>query len=278
MSSANWKSKQTATTPTTNPAAPTNFRRKRRHSEPHLSATKPYKNFVTHWKLDTKKPTPASTPPITSSSASPSPSPTTSSPRDFNHNGNNNPNRSPQSDPRKAIFNTYKKDGNLSPSPSPAVRPAPSPAAPNARWGRRGSLPFIYDSNGNGNGDTSRSVIIEERLETIPEISFPPAHHEYQFPPITLNFPSPVQDDILFRSRADLAPFLNHRSKESQEVIDKTLPSLQSLLQTVRDVSLSDSEDQYGEPDSSANAYDDAIQPPRSYTVRRRMSIDSLLE
>ncbi|KYQ89163.1 hypothetical protein DLAC_10409 [Tieghemostelium lacteum] len=55
---------------------PTDFssgsgRRKRRNSEPGLMVQRSYKNFITHWKLDTKKPS-ANTPSSTSSSSTPS--------------------------------------------------------------------------------------------------------------------------------------------------------------------------------------------------------------
>lgn len=244
---------------TNNSGLPTNFRRKRRHSEPHLQATKPYKNFVTHWKLETKKP--AQQPPPQPSSAGSSPH--------LQHEQNYPPNPaaggnwSPSTSEALKSFQQFKKDGRNSPSTpnSRAVQPPPPPPdqqQPPIRWMRRGSLPHIYDTNaypsgGGGGGGIAHSAIMEEP-DQVPEINFPPSQHEYRFPPITLNFPPPPQD-VLFRSKDDLAPFLSKKNKES---LDKNLPSLHSILQGV---SLSDDADMSDEQDQRA----DDTQQPRSY-------------
>jgi len=137
---------------------------------------------------------------------------------------------------------------------------------------RRGSLPHIsHDATSAAYPPTSaiaQSAIMEE--PEAPEINFPPSHNEYRFPPIMLNFPPPPQD-VLFRSKDDLAPFLSKRNKDQMET--GALPSLHSIL-ALQGVSLSDD----ANPTEEREQETDDIQPPRSYAVRRRMSIDSILE
>jgi len=253
------------TTTAANTGLPTNFRRKRRHSEPHLQATKPYKNFVTHWKLETKKPAQSTQ---QSSSAGASPQLPTE-----NHSQSNNNNGGNWSPSTSEAMKSFKKDGHSSPSnPRSGPHPRGSPQQPQqsqpqspVRWIRRSSLPHIYNSNTEvpNNSGIARSAILEEPEAS--EINFPPSHHEYQFPPITLNFPLPPQQDVLFRSKDDLAPFLGNRKQH--DLYDRNLPSLQSVLEHV---SLSDD----GEPleDQQGQAVDE-VQP----RIKRRMSIDSLL-
>jgi hypothetical protein len=119
-----------------------------------------------------------------------------------------------------------------------------------------------------------------EEPDANPVINFPPSQNEYKFPPITLNFPPTSQDDILFRTRDDLAPFLGGGSGHGHGHghAENSLPSLQALLQNVQDVSLSDDMEEQPYRGSAAREDKDPIQPPRSYVVRRRMSIDNLLE
>jgi len=249
----NWKFKQQ---PGEGYAVPPNFRRKRRHSEPQLSATKAYKNFVTHWKLDTKK------------STSPTP-PTSSSPRlkekeplqtHNERDGSNGWKPTGSAESFKPLFHPYKKDGQSSPTPT---RTSP-------RWDRRTSLPQIHSFPVTAE-ERERERERDDRLETIPELSFPERRNEFRFPPLQFEYTATTtthQDDPLHFHGGDLAPF-GVRQVDSGE--ERKLPSLAALLQEVQEVSLSDDEDamvEESEPEpinlTAAN-------------MRRRMSVDSLL-
>lgn len=242
----NWKFKQQ---PGDGSALPPNFRRKRRHSEPQLSATKAYKNFVTHWKLDAKK------------STSPTPNkdkePTTT--HINNERDSSNGWKPSGSDQFKTLFHPYKKDGQSSPTPT---RTSP-------RWDRRTSLPQIHSFPVTAE-EKEREREREDRLETIPELSFPVERRsEYRFPPLQFEYsPSSHPEDANHYHGADLAPFGVHRVDSGEE---RKLPSLAALLQEVQDVSLSDEEDTMAE---------EKVSEPINISIantKRRMSVDSLL-
>jgi hypothetical protein len=182
------------------------FRRKRRHSEPHIQeSTNAYKNYVTHWKLPTSTPSNSTNTSTTACSNTkktttttttntihfvdsqalddlkvtkkqssqphvwrPSPvSPTSLSPRvtpPSPHSSDTIQQWKPE--PIKSMFHPYKRN--------PAMTP-PSPSTANkltsTRDRRRNSAPHISYNH------VTNSTPLDNRLETIPELSFPSRLH-----------------------------------------------------------------------------------------------------
>jgi hypothetical protein len=324
---------------------PPSFRRKRRHSEPHLqqdlhAGTTAYKNYVTHWKLPTTSTSipstnniinnglsitnslysvdtinntshPTSKPNINSINANfasidsnivestddlkstqkqlsqphvwrPSPvSPTSQSPPHVTppspHPSDNIQQWKPE--PFKSMFHPYKR-GPLSPSsPSSSSSSAPSPSSSSMntlqsqRDRRRNSAPHI---------SYPHAPPRDNRLETIPELSFP-SHSHISPPPVLAPLGSSAfSTPPSLKTLPPLSPLLSPPSSEpalpSQGHHQSHQKRNYDFFQQVDSGSTSSDPINslpFHDAEATSGSADDI--PKFARNTRRRMSVDNLL-
>eukprot|EP01113_Clastostelium_recurvatum_P027613 TRINITY_DN3333_c0_g1_i5.p1 TRINITY_DN3333_c0_g1~~TRINITY_DN3333_c0_g1_i5.p1 ORF type:complete len:347 (+),score=92.00 TRINITY_DN3333_c0_g1_i5:155-1195(+) len=257
------------------------FRRKRRNSEPNLSSTRTYKSFVTHWKLDSKKPggggggQPLHVAPLVTSLTNPGPSTAAAAagglyplhedilqqhqqqqqhhmarpPFLTSSSSSTSTGSSPTTTSAPNSPQTYFVRPTRAPSPSfgtGGAREPPSPQIPKSRAMRRTSLPNIHDPY----FLPRREHPDQGKLQSIPEFNFPaPERRDVSFPSLDSfsTFRSSLYDLQQSPPHTDLAPFLmNTTASGGQQTDNPLLPGIHTLFGQVK---LADSSDDEGDSD-----------------------------